>query len=64
MQIGDDGATSPTALSLFFVAGSFILAGFLHPQVWILAESLYVLRQLWIINYYKIVNYNIKKFVK
>ena len=64
VQIGDDGATSPTALSLFFVAGSFILAGFLHPQVWILAESLYVIRQLWIINYYKIVNYNIKKFVK
>ena len=41
VQIGDDGATSPTALSLFFVAGSFILAGFLHPQVWTIAKSFY-----------------------
>ena len=33
VQIGEDGWTSPTALSLFFVAFSFIFAGVLHPQV-------------------------------
>ena len=32
VQMTDDGVTSPTSLSLFFVAGAFILAGFLHPQ--------------------------------
>ena len=37
VQIGDDGWTSPTALSLFFVAFSFIFAGILHPQVFLLS---------------------------
>ena len=32
VQIVDDSPLAPTSLSLFLVAGTFILAGFLHPQ--------------------------------
>ena len=32
VQITDDSPLAPTSLSLFLVAGTFILAGFLHPQ--------------------------------
>ena len=32
LQIGEDGLLAPTTLSLLFVAGSFVLAGILHPQ--------------------------------
>ena len=32
LQLGEDGPLAPTSLSLMFVAGTFILAGFLHPQ--------------------------------
>ena len=32
LQLGEDGPLAPTSLSLMFVAGTFILAGILHPQ--------------------------------
>lgn len=32
IQVADDGWLAPTSLSLIVVAGTFILAGFLHPQ--------------------------------
>ena len=32
LQLGEDGPLAPTSLSLMFVAGSFVLAGILHPQ--------------------------------
>lgn len=32
LQLGEDGPLAPTSLSLMFVAGTFVLAGFLHPQ--------------------------------
>jgi chitin synthase len=32
LQMGEDGLLAPTSLSLIFVAGSFVLAGILHPQ--------------------------------
>ena len=32
LQVTEDGPLAPTTLSLAFVAGSFILAGILHPQ--------------------------------
>ncbi len=33
IQISEEGTCSPNALFFFFVAGTFILAGILHPQV-------------------------------
>ena len=33
IQISDEGPCSPNALFFFFVAGTFLLAGILHPQV-------------------------------
>ena len=32
LQIGEDGILAPSSLGIWLVAGSFILAGILHPQ--------------------------------